>query len=97
VLPELYGTTAATDHNLYIRGRYMYQSNYSAGLRILDVNDSKNAQEVAYFDTYPNGNAKGFVGTWTNFPYFLNDGVVAVTSIAEGLFLVRHRPAAKSR
>ena len=41
VLTIFYGTTAATAHNLYIRGRYMYQSNYSAGERseraVIDV------------------------------------------------------------
>ena len=37
VAKEFYGTTAATDHNLYVKGRYMYQSNYVAGLRVVDV------------------------------------------------------------
>ena len=31
--------TPDTDHNLYIRDNLMYQSNYGAGLRILDITD----------------------------------------------------------
>jgi choice-of-anchor B domain-containing protein len=93
VAKEFYGTTAASDHNLYIRGRYMYQSNYVAGLRVVDVNDPANPVEVAYFDTVPFGdNLPGFSGSWSNYPYFKN-GVVAVSSMREGLFLVRYQPS----
>lgn len=74
------------DHNLYIRGRYMYQSNYEAGLRIVDVADPKNPKEVGYLDTSNSG-----AGSWSNYPYFKNN-VAAVTSMAEGLFLVRLLP-----
>jgi choice-of-anchor B domain-containing protein len=99
VLTEFHGTTAATDHNLYIRGRYMYQSNYTAGLRIIDVSDPKSPKEIGYFDTHPDGgiNKAGFSGgTWSNYPYFKN-GMVAVTSMAEGLFMIRHPAAAATR
>jgi choice-of-anchor B domain-containing protein len=94
VAKEFYGTTAASDHNLYVRGRYMYQSNYVAGLRVVDVNDPVNPVEVGYFDTVPFGdNLPGFSGSWSNYPYFKN-GVVAVSSMREGLFLVRYQPSA---
>jgi choice-of-anchor B domain-containing protein len=93
VAKEFYGNTAATDHNLYVKGRYMYQSNYVAGLRVVDVNDPVNPVEVGYFDTVPFGeNLPGFSGTWSNYPYFKN-GVVAVSSMREGLFLVRYQPS----
>jgi choice-of-anchor B domain-containing protein len=96
---EFYGTTPATDHNLYIRGKYMYQSNYQAGLRIIDIADPKQPKEVGYFDTYPDGGANkpGYrYGTWGNYPYF-KSGAIAVTSIGEGLFMIRPRPAAGAR
>ena len=93
VATEFYGTTAATDHNLYVNGRYMYQSNYVAGLRIVDVKDPVNPVEVGYFDTVPFGeNLPGFSGSWSNYPYFKN-GLVAVSSMREGLFLVRYQPS----
>nr|AHN97873.1 hypothetical protein [uncultured bacterium lac127] len=92
VATEFYGTTAATDHNLYINGRYMYQSNYVAGLRVVDVKNPVNPVEVGYFDTVPFGeNLPGFSGSWSNYPYFKN-GLVAVSSMREGLFLVRYQP-----
>ena len=93
VAKEFYGTTAASDHNLYVKGRYMYQSNYVAGLRVVDVSDPVNPVEVGYFDTVPVGdNLPGFSGSWSNYPYF-KSGVVAATSMREGLFLVRYQPS----
>ena len=32
----------ASDHNLYVRGNLMYQSNYQSGLRVLDISDVEN-------------------------------------------------------
>lgn len=93
VLTEFYGTTAATDHNLYIRGKYMYQSNYTAGLRVIDVSDPKTPKEVGFFDTYQavSVDNPGFEGgTWSNYPFFKNN-VVGVTSMKEGVFFVRYR------
>ena len=94
VAREFYGNTAASDHNLYVKGRYMYQSNYVAGLRVVDVNDPVNPVEVGHFDTVPFGeDLPGFSGSWSNYPYF-QSGVVAVTSMREGLFLIRYQPSA---
>ena len=33
------GTTSSIDHNLYIRGNLVYESNYRSGLRVLDASD----------------------------------------------------------
>jgi choice-of-anchor B domain-containing protein len=88
---EFMGTTAASDHNLYIRGDTMYQSNYVAGLRIVDISDPLNPREVGYFDTVPYGpNSPGFRGSWSNYPYFPS-GTIIVTSVREGLFVLRKR------
>ncbi|MCP4283801.1 MAG: choice-of-anchor B family protein, partial [Gammaproteobacteria bacterium] len=80
----------AIDHNLYIKGDYVYQSNYAAGLRILDITDISNANlfEEAFFDTYTPHNNPTFDGSWSNYPYFAS-GIVVVTSRGEGLFIVR--------
>ncbi|TDI73994.1 MAG: choice-of-anchor B family protein [Bacteroidetes bacterium] len=81
----------ASDHNLYIRGNLMYQSNYQAGLRILDISDPENPVEVGHFDTTPGGEDKaGFGGSWSNYPYF-KSGIIAVSSRGEGLFLLKKR------
>jgi choice-of-anchor B domain-containing protein len=87
-----WGTTAS-DHNLYIDGNLMYMSNYASGLRIHDISDPENPVEVAHFDTSPGGsNGPGFTGTWSNYPYF-ESGVIPVSSINEGLFLIKKREA----
>jgi hypothetical protein len=67
----------------------VYQSNYRAGLRILDTENIADAilEEVAYFDVYPSSNSAQFDGTWSNYPYFPS-GVIAVSHIQEGLFLL---------
>ena len=80
--------TTASDHNLYIRGNLMYQSNYNSGLRIFDITDIENPKAVGHFDTNPFAEEAGFDGSWSNYPYF-ESGVIAVSSIGQGLFLVK--------
>ena len=82
----------ATDHNLYVAGNLMYQSNYAAGLRVLDVSDPTNPVEVAWFDTAPFADeVPGFFdGSWSNYPFF-RSGNVLVTSHKQGLFVLRRR------
>jgi choice-of-anchor B domain-containing protein len=88
---EFLGTTQASDHNLYVAGNTMYQSNYAAGLRIIDISDRENPVEVGYFDTAPySPNTPGFSGTWSNYPFF-KSGTIAVTSGGEGLLLLKKR------
>lgn len=88
---EYIGPTHASDHNLYVKGDRMYQSNYKAGLRILDVSDPLNPKEIGYMDTNPGENSAGFQGSWNNYPFFKN-GSIGVVSIGEGLFMVRDAP-----
>jgi choice-of-anchor B domain-containing protein len=93
LLKEWYGATRATDHNLYIKGNTMYNSNYVAGLRVVDITDVRNPREVGYFDTVPEGeNEPGFGGSWSNYPFF-KSGTIVVTSGKEGVFFVRKREA----
>ncbi|MDH3424681.1 MAG: choice-of-anchor B family protein, partial [Gemmatimonadota bacterium] len=89
---EYMADTKATDHNLYILGNTMYQSNYTSGLRVLDISDPVNPVPVGSFDTVPyGGDTAQMDGSWSNYPYF-ESGIVVVTSQGEGLFLVRYRP-----
>jgi choice-of-anchor B domain-containing protein len=86
------GTTEASDHNLYVKGNYLYESNYVSGLRILDISDPRNPVEVGFFDTVPWGpDVPGFAGSWSNYPYFPSGNIV-VTSMREGVFILKQRP-----
>ena len=88
---EYFAETRSIDHNQYVRGDFLYQSNLLGGLRILDIRDPENPVEVAFFDTVPtDDDATAFGGTWSNYPYF-ESGVIAVSSWNEGLFLLRKR------
>lgn len=86
---EYVSANRATDHNLYIKGHYMYQSNYVSGLRVVDVSNVEAPVEVAHFDTVPWGEDKpGFGGSWSNYPFF-KSGVIIVSSGEEGLFVLK--------
>ena len=79
----------AIDHNMYIIGDKMYQSNYLSGLRILDVNNASEGSLdlVGYFDTNPSTDSPVFDGTWSNYPYFPS-GNIAVSSMTH-FFMVQ--------
>ena len=86
--------TTSIDHNLYMPGDgYVYESNYTSGLRIFTERSvpTGDLQEVAWIDVYPeNDNASFEGGTWSNYSWF-DDGVVGVSSIDRGLFVVKPR------
>jgi choice-of-anchor B domain-containing protein len=88
VFSEYKLSTKTSDHNLYVKGDRMYQSNYKSGLRILDISDRENPTEIAHFDTQPfDKNQPGFQGSWSNYPYF-ESGIIVVSSIGEGMFVL---------
>jgi choice-of-anchor B domain-containing protein len=85
--------TISSDHNQYVVGDKVYQSNYVTGLRVLDISDIQETHEVGFFDTVPYGtDGPRFDGSWSNYPFF-KSGVIVVTSGDEGLFLLKYRPA----
>jgi choice-of-anchor B domain-containing protein len=85
--------TESIDHNLYIKGDYVYASNYISGLRILKMNDigSADLSLAGFFDsepgTYANPNIE-FEGTWSNYPYF-ESGIIITSDINRGLFILQ--------
>ena len=82
--------TPAIDHNLYVHGNYVFESNYTAGVRILHLTDLAQSQltEVAYFDLYPASDSPGFDGTWNNY-FFPASGIVIATHMTQGMFILR--------
>ena len=91
MMAEYFGNSNSTDHNLYVKGDFMYQTNNASGLRVIDIRDRARPVEIGFFDTTPNGkNVAGFDGTWSSYPYF-NSGNILVNSRREGLFILRKR------
>ena len=86
------GLTSSIDHNLYIRGHLVYESNYRSGLRVIDASDVASGvlREVGFFDIYPSDDLPAFNGAWTAYPFFAS-GSVAVNGIEQGLFVVSPR------
>ena len=77
-------------HNLYVVGRYAYSSNYTSGLRIVDVQNVVRGgfQEVASFDTYQQSDSYSYNGQWMNYPFFAS-GTIVASDIQNGLFVLR--------
>jgi choice-of-anchor B domain-containing protein len=90
LVKEHMGETFTIDHNLYIKGNLMYQSNYVSGLRSLDISDPVNPVEVGFFDTVPGNESVVFDGSWSNYPFF-ESGTIVVTSGSEGVFFLQKR------
>ncbi|MCE2884972.1 MAG: choice-of-anchor B family protein [Planctomycetaceae bacterium] len=77
----------AIGHNMYVKGNYLYEANYRAGVRVFDLSVSRTSPpEVAYFDTYPGSDAANFNGLWNIWPYFPS-GTVIGSDLERGLFV----------
>lgn len=88
------------DHNQYVIDGLSYQSNYGAGLRVLDVSSipsdptGAGVCEAAFFDIYPEDDGKtgggsvSFVGTWSSYAYF-KSGYIFINTIERGAFVVK--------
>jgi choice-of-anchor B domain-containing protein len=97
VAREYIGPVRASDHNLFVKGDRVYESNYGSGLRVLDISDRTNPREIGFFDSAPYnndepGHSATQSGAWSNYPFF-ESGIIVFTSVREGLFIVRVTPA----
>ena len=86
--PKAYShATQSIDHNLFIDDGLAHESNYLAGLRIMDFTAESlrdgQLEEVGFFDVAPGVDIPEFAGTWSNYPYF-ESGIVVATTIEGG-------------
>jgi choice-of-anchor B domain-containing protein len=86
------GPSTAIDHNLFVRGGYVYESNYTSGLRILGLAGVATASlsQAADFDVVPENDDRAYNGAWGNYPFFAS-GIVLVSGIEQGLFVLKPR------
>ena len=87
---DYFHSTKSIDHNMYVKGHYLYQSNYMAGLRILDISKVADGTltEAGCFDTMPNIDKAEFDGAWSIFPFYAS-GTVVISNIDGRLFIVK--------
>lgn len=79
-------------HNMYERDGFLFQANYTSGLRVFDVgSDSDSPAEVAFFDTAPDRNTSSFNGLWSCFPYFPSGAIIG-SDVERGLFVLSFDP-----
>lgn len=78
---------SATDHNLMVRGQFVFEANYNSGLRVFDASDINNVVEVGYFDTYPENDNSSHDGAWGVYTQ-LPSRVVLVSDLDRGLFVL---------
>jgi choice-of-anchor B domain-containing protein len=90
LIGDFFSTEKAIDHNEYIHNGVSWQSNYCAGLRVLDARtlETGKTTELAYFDVSPDCDTAVFLGAWSAYPFF-NSGNVIVQSIERGLFVLK--------
>ncbi len=92
---------ASIDHNLFVKGDRVYQANYTAGVRVLDIskllhmNDVSMVTEAAHMDTEPrlpnknmNHNINIYIGPWGVYPFF-KSGTIAASDGINGLILMK--------
>ncbi|WPB01960.1 uncharacterized protein RHO25_006593 [Cercospora beticola] len=90
----------SVDHNQFVHNGLSFQSNYQAGLRVLDVSSiprdpsGKSVREIAFFDTYPQddslpggGLPDWTYGTWSH--YSFPSGWIVINTIDRGPFVVK--------
>ncbi len=73
-------------HNVHVEGSFAIISHYGEGCVVLDISRPRNLVQVARYDTSPD-HVAGFHGAWGADPYLAN-GLIAVTDIERGLFLL---------
>lgn len=89
--PTLANTISANPqaivHNAHVNGTDLWLSNYTEGIRALDLSDPAHPAEWAYADSYA-GASGGFFGVWEVCPYFPS-GTVIASDMQSGLYVYR--------
>lgn len=90
IIGNIDSAEVAIDHNQYVHNDYVWQSNYCAGLRVLDEAgmNPEAMKERAYFDVAPECDTAEFSGAWSVYPFFPSGNMI-VQSIEKGLFVMK--------
>lgn len=73
-------------HNQIVACGYLYVSYYYDGLRVYDISDPANPEQVLFYDTSSEPDAFSYKGAWGIYP-LLPSGNILVSDMQEGLFV----------
>ena len=82
-------------HNPVMRGRYCYIAYYVEGLRILDLANPGNIQEVGIYDTNPTNTGALYSGSWGVYPFSETKIVLTEMFGASGVYVLEFTPPTK--
>jgi hypothetical protein len=74
LLGKFMGVSGIIHHNVYVKGNLLFDAQYSAGLRVIDITDPKNMTEIA-FSRHSKSTAI-FSGSWGAYPWFKSGMIV---------------------
>jgi len=74
-------------HNAHVKGDELFLSNYTEGIRVLDLSDPCHPAEFAWADSY-SGPSGGYSGVWEVGPFFPS-GTVIASDRNSGLYVYR--------
>jgi len=74
-------------HNAHVKGSELYLSNYTEGIRVLDLSDPAHPAEFGWADSYA-GPSGGYSGVWEVCPFFPS-GTVIASDRNSGLYVYR--------
>lgn len=79
------GNLESLTHNPYVRGKFVFFSHNTEGLRVVDIQDPSLPVEVGFYDTFE-GTSGGFNGLWSACPY-LPSGKIIGGNREDGLYV----------
>ena len=81
-----FGSTAIV-HNVFAKGRFVYASYYTEGVRIWDASTPSALNLIGSYDSYAPSNAAIYDGAWGVYPFFPS-GTVVLSDITDGLIVL---------
>lgn len=75
-------------HNVVIKDTLAYVSHYEEGIRVLNISNPEQPQEIAYYDTYPASNTNNYRGNWGNYPFFASGKIIS-SDMQTGLYVTK--------
>lgn len=73
-------------HNQIVACGYLYVSYYYDGLRVYDISDPTNPEQVLYYDTSTEPDGANYKGAWGIYP-LLPSGNILISDMQNGLFV----------